>query len=91
MRRIVKRPRSRKQFYRARALLALDGGHPIETVARMFKVGPERVEAWADGFGRLRLKYLDEPKGPGPKARWDGPGGEDDGEADGPDQPPFPP
>ena len=47
---MVKRPRSRKQLYRAEALLALDEGQPIETVARKFRVGVERVEHWVGGF-----------------------------------------
>ena len=79
LRRMVKRPRSRKQLYRAQALLALDEGHAVDTVARMFKMNPERLEAWVEGFGRLRLKFLDEPKGPGPKARWEGPPDEGEG------------
>ena len=53
MRSMVKRPRSRKQLYRAEALLALDEGQPIETVARKFRVGVERVEHWVSGFERL--------------------------------------
>lgn len=75
---MVKRPRSRKQFYRARALLALDEGHPIDTVARMFKVGPERVELWADSFAKRRLAFLDEPRGPGARTRWEGPPEDED-------------
>ena len=60
---MAKRPRSRKQGYRARALLALDEGHPVETVARMFRVGVERVESWISGFQARRLGSLDEPPG----------------------------
>jgi hypothetical protein len=64
---MIRRPRSRKQYFRARALLALDDGRPIEEVARVAKVGVERVEAWVDGFARLRLAYLAESDGPRPK------------------------
>ncbi len=74
MRNMVKRPRSRKQLYRAEALLALDEGQPIETVARRFRVGVERVEHWAGGFEKLRLGFLAEPDGARPKGRatrWD--------------------
>ena len=39
LRGMVRRPRSRKQLYRAEALLALDEGQPIETVARRSRVG----------------------------------------------------
>ncbi len=76
LRGMARRPRSRKQYYRARALLDLDAGRPIEEVARVAKVGIERVEEWLDGFGRLRLAYLDEPAGPraGPGRR----GGDDE-------------
>ena len=56
MRSMVKRPRSRKQLYRAEALLALDEGQPIETVARKFRVGVERVEHWVSGFEKLRTR-----------------------------------
>ena len=66
--RMVRRPRSRKQLYRAQALLALDEGHPIETVARMFRVGVDRVEEWAERFEKLRLGYLVEPSAGRPKA-----------------------
>src|SRR4051794_23088491 len=31
------------------------------------KIGVERVEAWVDGFERLRLAYLAESDGPRPK------------------------
>jgi hypothetical protein len=36
-------------------------------VARTAKVGVERVEAWVDGFERLRLAYLAESDGTRPK------------------------
>ena len=74
MRSMVKRPRSRKQLYRAEALLALDEGQPIETVARKFRVGVERVEYWTSSFEKLRLAFLTEPDAGRPKgkaARWD--------------------
>ena len=74
MRSMVKRPRSRKQLYRAEALLALDEGQPIETVARKFRVGVERVEHWVSGFEKLRLAFLAEPDAGRPKERdadWD--------------------
>jgi hypothetical protein len=66
---MARRPRSRKQLYRAEALLALDEGRPVEEVARRFRVGVERVEQWIEGFTEGRLKYLDEPKGSRPGAR----------------------
>ena len=74
MRSMVKRPRSRKQLYRAEALLALDEGQPIETVARKFRVGVERVEHWVSGFEKLRMAFLAEPDAGRPKGRddaWD--------------------
>ena len=74
LRGVVRRPRSRKQLYRAEALLELDDGRPIEEVARRHRVGIERVEQWIDGFTERRLAYLAEPEGPRPK----GPGGEQD-------------
>jgi hypothetical protein len=74
MRSMVKRPRSRKQLYRAEALLALDEGQPIETVARRFRVGVERVESWASSFEKLRIAFLAEPDAGRPKGKdagWD--------------------
>jgi hypothetical protein len=71
LRGMIRRPRSRKQYYRARALLALDEGQPIEAVARTAKVGVERVEAWIEGFERLRLAYLAESDGPRPRSGQD--------------------
>jgi hypothetical protein len=58
---MVKRPRSRKQLYRAEALLALDEGRPIEEVARQHRVGVDRVEGWVEAFSRKRLAFLAEP------------------------------
>jgi len=72
LRGMARRPRSRKQLYRAEALLALDEGRPIEEVARRFRVGVERVEQWIEGFAARRLGYLDEPKGSRPEARREG-------------------
>jgi transposase len=69
---MARRPRSRKQLYRAEALLALDDGRPVEEVARKFRVGVERVEQWIAGFTERRLKYLDEPKGSRPETRREG-------------------
>jgi transposase len=60
---MIRRPRSRKQLYRAEALIALDDGQPIDTVARKFRVGVERVEAWVAGFEEKRLAFLAEPDG----------------------------
>ena len=71
---MVKRPRRRKQLYRAEALLALDEGQPIETVARKFRVGVERVEHWVGGFEKLRMAFIAEPDAGRPKGRddsWD--------------------
>ena len=61
MRSMVKRPRSRKQLYRAEALLERDEGRPIEEVARRHRVGVERVEGWAEAFAQKRLAFLAEP------------------------------
>lgn len=58
---MVKRPRSRKQLYRAEVLLALDEGRPIEEVARQHRMGVERVEGWVEAFAARRIKFLDEP------------------------------
>ena len=69
LRGMAKRPRSRKQLYRAEALLALDQGQPIEAVARRMRVGVERVEQWVAGFEEKRLAYLAEPGGARPKGR----------------------
>jgi transposase len=66
---MAKRPRSRKQLYRAEALLALDQGQPIAAVARRMRVGVERVEQWVAGFEEKRLSYLAEPDHARPKGR----------------------
>lgn len=58
---MVKRPRSRKQLYRAEVFLALDEGRPIEEVARQHRMGVERVEAWVESFTATRLAFLAEP------------------------------
>jgi transposase len=79
---MTRRPRSRKQLYRAEALLALDEGRPVEEVARRFRVGVERVEQWIEGFTERRLKYLDEPKGSKPESRREGRGPGYDSEGD---------
>jgi transposase len=63
LRGMARRPRSRKQLYRAEAILALDEGRPIEEVARRMRLGVERVEAWVEGFEARRLDFLDEPPG----------------------------
>ena len=76
LRGMARRPRTRKQLYRAEALLALDEGRPIEEVARKFRVGIERVERWVDGFEANRLAFLAEPDGRRPKS------GRDDVEAE---------
>ena len=57
----MKRPRSRKQLYRAEVLLALDEGRPVEEVARQHRMGVERVEAWAEVFTERRIAFLAEP------------------------------
>ena len=45
LRGMAKRPRSRKQLYRAEALLALDEGRPVEEGwRRKFRVGVERID-----------------------------------------------
>ena len=62
LRAMARRPQSRKQLYRAEALLELDEGRPIEEVARRHRMGVERVEAWAEAFAARRLKFLDEPE-----------------------------
>jgi hypothetical protein len=79
---MVRRPRSRKQLYRAEALLALDEGQPIEAVARRCRVGVERVEGWVEGFEAKRLGFLAEPAGPRPgplrRGRSPGPGSDEE-------------
>lgn len=62
LRGMVKRPRSRKQLYRAECLLALDAGRPIEEVARQHRVGVDRVEGWVEAFTQRRLAFLAEPE-----------------------------
>lgn len=80
IRRIARKPRSRKQLYRAEALLALDEGHPVETVARQFRVGVDRVESWIGGFERLRLRFLLEPSNARPATTDDPDPGLDEGD-----------
>ena len=69
LRGMVKRPRSRKQLYRAEALLALDEGRPIEEVARRHRVGVDRVEGWVEAFVQRRLAFLAEPDAGRPTRR----------------------
>ena len=69
LRGMVKRPRSRKQLYRAGVLLALDEGRPIEEVARQHRMGVERVEAWIEAFTQKRLAFLAEPDAGRPARR----------------------
>ena len=69
LRGMVKRPRSRKQLYRAEVLLALDEGRPIEEVARQHRMGVERVEAWTEAFTAKRLAFLAEPDAGRPSGR----------------------
>ena len=69
LRGMVKRPRSRKQLYRAEVLLALDEGRPIEEVARRHRMGVERVEAWVEAFTQMRLAFLAEPDAGRPARR----------------------
>jgi hypothetical protein len=59
---IAPRLRSRKQLYRAEALLALAEGRPIEEVARRHRVGVERVERWVEGIEAQGLRFLEEPE-----------------------------
>jgi transposase len=66
---MARRPRSRKQLYRAEVLLALDEGRPIEEVARRLRVGIERVEQWIEGFEDKRLGFLAEPDNARPRRR----------------------
>ena len=73
LRGMVKRPRSRKQLYRAECLLALDAGRPIEEVARQHRVGVDRVEGWVEAFTQRRLAFLAQPDAGHPSRR----GGED--------------
>ncbi len=58
---MARRPRSRKQGYRAGALLAIADGQPIEVVARQRRVGLERVERWMQEFEACRVRFLEEP------------------------------
>jgi len=68
---MIRRPRSRKQLYRAEALLALADGRPVEEVARQHRVGIERVERWVEGFEASRLRFLEEPDDTRPASRLD--------------------
>jgi hypothetical protein len=79
LRGMVKRPRSRKQLYRAESLLALGDGRPIEEVARQHRMGVERVEVWVEEFNRLRMRYLEEPDAgrPAPRGELEPEGGDD--------------
>jgi hypothetical protein len=79
LRGMVKRPRSRKQLYRAESLLELGDGRPIEEVARRHRMGVERVEAWVEEFNRLRMRYLEEPDAgrPAPRGELAPEGGDD--------------
>jgi hypothetical protein len=79
LRGMTRRPRTRAQGYRARALLELDGGEPVETVARRFRVGVDRVESWIAGFQERRLSYLEEPPGFRARARRRGQLGREEG------------
>ena len=63
LRGMVKRPRSRKQLYRAEALLALDEGRPIEEVARQHRVGVDRVEGWVENVLGYNLSLYVSIKG----------------------------
>lgn len=67
IRSIIRRPRSRKQLYRAEALIALSEGRPIEEVARQCSVGIEEVEAWVEGFSKRRMEFLVDPDAGRPK------------------------
>ena len=71
LRGMARRPRSRKQLYRAEALLALDEGQPVEAVARKFRVGVDRVESWIEGFQGAGSPSWTSPRpaGPGPAGR----------------------
>ncbi len=66
---MVKRPRSRKQLYRAECLLALDAGRPVEEVARQHRIGVDRVEGWVEAFTPRRLAFLAEPDAGRPSRR----------------------
>jgi hypothetical protein len=69
MRGMARRPRSRKQLYRAEVLLALDEGRPIEEVARQHLMGVERIEAWVEAFSGRRMAFLAEPDAGRPVGR----------------------
>jgi transposase len=58
---MARRARTRRQLYRAEALLALAEGHAIEAVARRMRIGIERLEGWVEAFEEKRLAYLVEP------------------------------
>ena len=74
---MARRPRSRKQLYRAEVLLALDEGRPLEEVARQRRMGVERIEQWVEAFGARRMAFLAEPDAGRPPAV-DGRGDDDD-------------
>lgn len=67
LRGMVLRPRSRKQLYRAEALLELDAGEPLEAVARRHRMGVERLEEWVERFEAQRLAFLIEPDNARPR------------------------
>ncbi len=69
LRGMVRRPRSRKQLYRAEVFLALDEGRPIEEVARRHRMGVERVEAWVEAFSQRRMAFLAAPDAGRPTGR----------------------
>mgnify|MGYP001435496342 CR=1 FL=1 len=68
---MTRRPRSRKQLYRAEALLELDEGRPIEEVARRHRVGVEKVEGWVEAFAARGIAFLEEPDAGRPEPRDD--------------------
>lgn len=72
LRGMVRRPSSRKQLYRAEALLELDEGRPVEEVARRHRVGVERVEGWVEAFAERRMAFLAEPDAGRPSRRGEG-------------------
>jgi transposase len=69
MRGMTRRPRSRRQLYRAEALLELDEGRSIEEVARRHRVGVEKVEGWVEAFAERGMAFLDEPDAGRPTSR----------------------
>jgi hypothetical protein len=52
------RPRTLDQYYATRVLLALDGGLPIERIARIFALPTGKVQQWSMNFRKYGIEYV---------------------------------